>query len=39
MYSRIKVLETLKRVESNDPEILNQLAEIILSAREKIKES
>lgn len=39
MYSRIKVLETLKRVESDDPEILNQMAEIVLSAKEKVKES
>lgn len=39
MYSRVKVLETLKRVDSNDPKILNEMAEIILSAKEKVKES
>ena len=34
-----KILDIIKRIESNDPVILRDMAEIILAAEEKIKES
>lgn len=33
-----KVREIIKLIECNDSKILNQMAEIILAAKEKIKE-
>ena len=34
--SKEKILDIIKRIESNDPVILRDMAEIILAAKEKI---